>query len=143
VDAPLFSYRVHDSNQNSQEVRSGALKRLVDQYVLSFNTDDGVRERAGLNGEDLARNFVREDIAKRAIFALIRADIEEARRAVSFGVATYPELMRSEPLALLARAMVMTRWVSGPALSLLAGPLGKRQLAQSYLIREGRPDGSV
>ena len=71
LDIPLFSYRVHPSNQDSQQAKSGALKRLVDQYVLSFNADPAVRERGGATNDDLARNFVREDIAKRAILSLI------------------------------------------------------------------------
>jgi glycosyltransferase involved in cell wall biosynthesis len=143
VDTPLFSYRVHDSNQGSQEVASGALKQLVDDYVLSFGTEDGVRERAGVTNDEMARCYVREDISKRALLALVQRDPAWARRAVAFGVAAYPELMRKDPLALLTRGLVATRIVSSPLLSLVGGTMAQRHLGQRRLIREGVPDGSV
>ncbi len=141
VDAPLYSYRVHASNQNSQQSQSGALKFLLDQYILSFNTDPELRARAGVDQADLARSFVREDIAKRAVLDLIKGDKLMAKRCVLLGRAAYPHLMDRDPLALAARALVATRVVSSPLLHRFEEPLRRRLLSQSTLIKRVRPVG--
>jgi glycosyltransferase involved in cell wall biosynthesis len=143
VDLPLFSYRVHPSNQDAQQARSGALKRQVDQYVLSFNADPVVRERAGYDMDDLARNFIREDIAKRSILSLIERDPTTARRIVSFGRAAYPELMRTEPLALLARGLAMAGPLTAPVLARVGPAVLRRQLNQKSVIRRALTDTST
>jgi glycosyltransferase involved in cell wall biosynthesis len=142
IDLPLFSYRVHPFNQDAQQARSGALKRQVDQYVLSFNSDPIVRERAGYDADDLARNFIREDIAKRSILSLIERDPATARRIVAFGRAAYPELMRSEPVALLAQGLAMAGPLTAPLLARI-GPFAlRRQLDQKSVIRRALTDTS-
>ena len=142
IDIPLFSYRVHPFNQDSQQARSGALKRQVDQYILSFNTDKAVCDRAGVSADDLTRNFIREDIAKRSILSLIERDPTTARRILSFGRAAYPELMRSDPLALLAQGLVLGHAVTVPALARIGPAVLQRQLSQKAVIRRALTDTS-
>jgi len=141
VDEPLFCYRVHSSNQHSQETQSGALKRLVDQYVLSFNADDSVCDRAGVSKDELAQCFIREDVAKRAILSLIEGDGGWARRNIAFGTAAYPRLMRSDPLAVLARALVAFRPLTVPILGIFASSIRRRLIAQRTLLQDARADG--
>ena len=140
VDIPLFSYRVHPSNQDAQQARSGALKRQVDQYVLSFNADPIVRERAGVTSDDLARNFIREDIAKRSVLSLIERDPVTASRIISFGRAAYPELMRTDPIALLARGLAAAGPLSAPVLARVGPALLRRQLRQKTVLRRALDD---
>jgi glycosyltransferase involved in cell wall biosynthesis len=141
IDSPLFGYRVHPSNQDGQQLRSGAMKRIVDQYVATFNTDPAVLERAGVTNADMARNFVREDVAKRAVLSLIERDLPSAQRIISFGRATYPGLMRTDNLALVARALVATRWATAPVLARIGPRMFERQLAQKMVFRRALADG--
>jgi hypothetical protein len=139
IDSPLFSYRVHSSNQSAQQSRVGALKFLVDQYTLSFNTDPQVKAAANTTSDELAQSFVREDIAKRALVALVTGDRVLAKRTIAFGMATYPKLMASDPLVLLARALVAGRFVTSSVLRRFEGPVRTRMLTQSMLVKEGNP----
>jgi hypothetical protein len=91
VDRPLFAYRVHTSNQNSQERRSGALKRLVDEYCYTFDLDPQVLDRSGVAKEDVVKAFVEHDIALRGLASLSEDDRTGARRTLRFGQAVYPE----------------------------------------------------
>jgi glycosyltransferase involved in cell wall biosynthesis len=140
IDRPLFGYRVHASNQERQQSEVGALKRLVDQYVSTFNTDALVRERAGVTDEMMARNFIREDIAKRAVLSLIERDLTGAQRTISMGRACYPRLMRTDPMAVTARALVATRWLTAPALARVGPRLFRRQLALKSVVRQALTD---
>ncbi len=139
IDSPLFSYRVHSSNQNSQQSRVGALKFLVDQYTLSFNTDPQVRSTGNTTSEELAQSFVREDIAKRSVLALVTGDPVLAQRTIAFGMATYPKLMSSDPLAVVARALVAGRLATSPLLRRFERRARSSILAQSVLVKEGSP----
>ena len=65
-----------------------------------------------------------------------------ARRIVSFGRAAYPELMRSDPLAVLAQTLVAARGLSVPVLSRVGPPLLGRQLDQKSVIRRALHDTS-
>jgi len=120
IDHPMFEYRVHAGGQGPQEQRSGALKHLTDQYVATFNLPDSVLARAGLDREALARAFVEQDIALRGLVSLAEGKRTMARRAVRFGLATYPALARRNPRVWLLRAL------------LVLGPTGTRiaQLAR-------------
>ena len=112
IEAPLFSYRVHGANQNSQQSQSGALKHLMDQYRISFNSDERVLEAARLDSTFLAKAFIEHDVALRGLKALAEGGRHLAKRHLLFGLATYPSIcLRSR------RA-----WMLGAAL--LLGPIG-------------------
>jgi hypothetical protein len=112
VEAPLFSYRVHGSNQNAQQRQSGALKHMMDQYRATFDTAPAVLEAAGLSQKDLACAFVEHDVALRGLKAVAEGERHLARRHFHFGQAAYP--------ALVARSR--RAWILRAALAL--GPLG-------------------
>jgi glycosyltransferase involved in cell wall biosynthesis len=114
IDHPLFDYRVHDAGQGPQEQRSGALKYLVDQYVSTFQLPDDLHARAGLDRPALAAAFIEQDIALRGLLALSNGQRLQARRAVHFGLAAYPELARANPKLWALRTL------------LALGPLGPR-----------------
>jgi len=108
--------------------------------VLSFNADPIVRERAGVTSDDLARNFIREDIAKRSVLSLIERDPVTASRIISFGRAAYPELMRTDPIALLARGLAAAGPLSAPVLARVGPALLRRQLRQKTVLRRALDD---
>ena len=116
VEAPLFGYRWHASNQTAQQARSGALKHLVDQYVATFDLPAPVLERAGLTRADLAAAFVEHDVALRGLLALAQHRRVLARRILHFGRAAYPEAMRRNGKVWLLRLLLLL----GPLGSLLA-----------------------
>lgn len=121
IEAPLFSYRIHGANQNSQQHQSGALKHLMDQYRISFNSDVKVLEAARLDSIFLAKAFIEHDVVLRGLKVLAEGGRHLAKRHLFFGLAAYPSIcLRSR------RA-----WMLGAALAL--GPLGtwiaKRRLS--------------
>ncbi len=112
VDLPLFSYRVHTSNQGSLQRSSGALKHLLDQYRATFDTAPEVLAAAGLTKDDLARAFIEHDVALRGLKSVAEGERALARRHHDFGQATYPAFMASSRLARMLR------------LALWLGPVG-------------------
>lgn len=90
IDAPLFAYRWHTTNQAAQQKSSGALKFLVDEYVSSFEVDAKLLARAGLTREEVERAFVEHDIARHGLATLAKGEVDRARRILLFGMSTYP-----------------------------------------------------
>lgn len=118
VDAPLFSYRVHATNQNSLQARSGALKHLVDQYVSTFDTPPAVLQRAGMTVDDLAKAFIEEDVLLRGFKKVADGDRLGARRGLAFGKAAYPALSWSAKhllLHILSRIGPPGTWIARAA----------------------------
>lgn len=141
VEAPLFSYRVHDSNQNAQQRQSGALKHLMDQYRATFDTSPAVMEAAGLSREDLAMAFVEHDIALRGLRAVAEGERHLARRHLDFGRATYPAIVARSRRAWMLRAALFL----GPIGTLVARWRLMSALAAyraGGIIETGRPDAS-
>lgn len=114
IDHPLFEYRVHDAGQGPQELRSGALKHLTDEYIATFNLPQEVLAKAGVTREVLAAAFIEQDIALRGLLALSQGRRATARRGVDFGRAAYPELLRANSKVWALRAL------------LALGPVGTR-----------------
>lgn len=126
IDHPMFDYRVHDAGQGPQEQRSGALKYLIDQYVSTFHLPDDLYTRAGLDRDAVAAAFIEHDIALRGLVALAGGQRAQARRAVHFGLATYPRLARANTKLWALRALLAL----GPA-----GPPIARALRQRVEAR--------
>lgn len=133
IDHDLFDYRVHEGGQGPQEQRSGALKHLTDEYVATFNLPDNILKKAGIERSAIAEAFIEQDIALRGLLSVAKGNRVAARRAVHFGLATYPQLTRKNQKVWLLRGL------------LALGPLGTRvaRLAQSraqsqWLARESR-----
>lgn len=123
VDSPLFSYRVHDANQNAQQRQSGALKHLMDQYRATFDTAPEILSAAGVPKDRLAEAFIEHDVGLRGLKLVAEGHRRLARRHLDFGRAAYPAICRK------------SRWVRMLRLALAAGPLGtaltKRRLQQA------------
>jgi glycosyltransferase involved in cell wall biosynthesis len=94
VDRPLFAYRVHTQNQNSQEAAGGALKYLVDEYVSTLELDAAVLARLGVTRESLGDALVEHDIARHGLATLAKGNRVRARRILQFGRAVYPDSVR-------------------------------------------------
>ena len=144
VDIPLFSYRVHPSNQDAQQARSGALKRSDRPVrpVVQHRSRSCASGPASRPTTWPATSSARTSPSARSC-RLIERDTTAARRTLSFGQAAYPELMRTDPLALLARGLVLGRAVHAPG----AGPdrpaALRRQLSQKTVIRKALTDTSA
>lgn len=126
VDAPLFGYRIHDSNQNSIQASTGALKHSVDQYVATFSTNDHILAAANLSKEQLAEAFIEQDIALRGLKSIAEGDRSHAQRLYDFGRATYPDIHRKNPKIWALRSLLKLGW---------AGTLMADQLKDSALTR--------
>jgi hypothetical protein len=134
IDHPLFEYRVHDGGQGPQEQRSGALKHLTDEYIATFNLPDGVLKKAGVTREALAAAFVEQDIALRGFLALAQGKRTTARRGLMFGMAAYPQLVRTNPKIWALGALLAL----GPAGTAVAKVLRNR-MQKDWQARESRP----
>lgn len=119
VDAPLFAYRWHTTNQAAQQKSSGALKFLVDEYVSSFEVDAALLKRAGLSKAEVERAFVEYDIARHGLATLAKGDVERARRILLFGMSTYP-------------AHATRNWKLWALAGLAVLPLGERVAKLAY-----------
>jgi glycosyltransferase involved in cell wall biosynthesis len=94
VDRPMSRYRVHNSNQLSQQARSGALKNAVDDYASTFELSGDLLKRLQLSSDDVERAFITHNLIHNAFTATSRGDRRHARRLIEFGKATYPDQMR-------------------------------------------------
>lgn len=119
IDKPLFSYRVHSSNQAAQQRRSGALKHLMDQYRATFDLAPEVLTAAGMDRRDLARAFIEHDVALRGLKHVAEGERVLARRGLDFGRAAYPDLLSRSAWAWALRAALAV----GPLGTLVAGRL--------------------
>ncbi|HET7501660.1 MAG TPA: glycosyltransferase family 2 protein [Kofleriaceae bacterium] len=138
IDHPLFEYRVHDAGQGPQELRSGALKHLTDEYIATFNLPEQVLQKAGISRDVLAAAFVEQDIALRGFVALAQGRRAMARRGIDFGRAAYPELVRGSSKVWALRALL----VLGPVGTRIAAALRDR-MEQRWKQRESRPSGDA
>lgn len=120
LDRDLFAYRWHACNQTAAQQARGVLKYMVDEYVATFELDEGLLEKAGLRREDLERAFVEQDVARHGLATLGRGDARKARRILDFGLAAYPEHTRRSPRAFALRAL------------LAAGPVGRAVAGAAY-----------
>jgi glycosyltransferase involved in cell wall biosynthesis len=103
---PLFSYRVHASNQLSLQRQSGALKYLVDDYLSSVELSDQILTTAGLSRTDVEKAYVEMDIGRHGLATLARRNAFEARRIANFGKAVYPRHARRNVKVQLLRALL-------------------------------------
>jgi hypothetical protein len=120
VDRPLFAYRWHEQNQNSQQAASGALKYLVDEYASSLEIDEAVLKRLGITRQTVSDALIEYDIARHGLATLAKGDRVRAMRILQFGRAVYPDSVRHNRHARIL------------AILLRFGPLGERVAAWAY-----------
>jgi hypothetical protein len=138
IDHPLFEYRVHDAGQGPQELRSGALKHLADEYIATFNLPEPVLAKAGMTREALAEAFIEQDIALRGFLAVAQGRRTMARRGIDFGRAAYPELLRSNSKVWALRALLAL----GPVGTRVAAALRDR-VERRWKAQQSRPSGTA
>ncbi len=120
VDRPLFSYRVHGSNQANLENAAGALKSLVDEYVSTLELEPKLLARVGLSRNEVTDAYVEHVIGRHGLATLARGQRVRARQILDFGRATYPNHLRNNRKVLALRAL------------LALGPLGQRVARRAY-----------
>jgi glycosyltransferase involved in cell wall biosynthesis len=126
VEAPLFSYRWHSSNQTAIHSTQRSLAFLIDDYVNTFDIAEAMLARAGLSREDVVGAFVEYDIARHGLATLARGDRSRARRISDFGRATYPQQSGRNRKALALRLL------------LGLGPIGEQLAARAYRVSNDR-----
>jgi hypothetical protein len=133
VDAPLFDYRIHASNQDAQQARAGAMKHLTDQYISTFSLDAELLAKASLTREELVAAFVEQDIALRGLKLLAENKAPLAARTLRYGQAVYPEQVRRNRKVWALRALLAL----GPAGQFLAErSVGVAQRAWERSLRQ-------
>jgi glycosyltransferase involved in cell wall biosynthesis len=120
VDQPLFAYRWHEQNQNSQQAASGNLKYLVDEYASTLEVDEAVLKRLGITRQTLNDALIEYDIARHGLATLAKGNRVRAMRILQFGRAVYPDSVRHNRNARILSIL------------LRFGPLGERIAAWAY-----------
>lgn len=131
IDRPLFSYRVHQSNQNSLQASAGALKFMVDEYLASIEVDPKWLEKAGLSKVEVEQAFVEHDVARHGLATLAKGETLKAKRVLRFGKAVYPWHVRRNRKA----------WLLAGLLAL--GPVGSGIARRAYQSRRQRVNGEA
>jgi len=117
IDAELFAYRWHSSNQEAQQQKTRALKYLVDEYTSTLQLDEATLRGIGLERSEVVQAFLTNDIALRGLRDIAAGRRSEALRALRFAQATYPWAIGQNGAVWLLRAAV----AAGPA----APPIGR------------------
>lgn len=89
VKHPFVKYRVHENNQSAQQIRSGALKHLLDQYTSTFLTREEVLKVGKMTRSKMIRNYYIQDIFYRGLKDLYEGNLNMLHRRLLFGVASY------------------------------------------------------
>lgn len=127
VDAPLFAYRWHATNQTAQQEGTRALKHLTDEYASTLEIAPELLARAGLDRAAIERAFLKYDIVRHGLGTLARGGRARARRILHFGRATYPWHLKRLPGA----------WALGGLLTL--GPFGRWVARLAYASYRKEP----
>ncbi|WP_308254655.1 glycosyltransferase [Geminocystis sp. GBBB08] len=111
VDEALFSYRVHNNNQGSQQVKMGAIKHHIDEYVATINVQESLLKKANINRQQLVDAFIEQDIALRGLKFLGEGNSLLARRILHFGLATYPKVASKNTKVKLLKLLLFTGFI--------------------------------
>ncbi len=93
IDQPLFQYRWHNQNQTAQQINSGHLKFLVDEYRNTMDIGNDMLTTAALSRHQVNASFIRNGILRHGIGEFTRGRWLKALRIFFFGLSTYPGLM--------------------------------------------------
>lgn len=93
VDDALFQYRWHNQNQTAQQINSGHLKFLVDEYRNTMDIGNDMLAVAQVSRHQVNASFIRNDIFRHGIGEFTRGRWLKALRIFFFGLSTYPGLM--------------------------------------------------
>jgi glycosyltransferase involved in cell wall biosynthesis len=119
INKLLFSYRVHSSNQLSQNQARRTIKLPIDRYLFSIQYEDEQLERAGVRRNSVARFVVEDSCLKEGLRELRDRHTTMAFRHLMFAFSAYP-------------VQALKNWKSYLLLFMIClGPVG------SYLTRLG------
>lgn len=90
IDIEAFYYRVHTNNQNAQQSKAGYLKFLVDEYRSTIEIDEKMLAGTGLKKDDVAKNFINQDILNDSFHSLKNGNWLFSLRQLLFGMSVYP-----------------------------------------------------
>jgi hypothetical protein len=94
---PLFSWRIHESNQTAQERAAGAIKESLDNYIYTFEYPAQFLAQYGVTQQDLARAFIERSCLLKALTEIKDGSALLAFRYLCFALATYPRLTLRNP----------------------------------------------
>jgi hypothetical protein len=95
LDLPLFQYRWHINNQESQQKQNKALNYWVDEYRNSIEITNELLAKAEFSRETIQQVFIRRCIFSNVYNFSKLGDIYMAKRLLSFGYACYPAHCKS------------------------------------------------
>lgn len=93
LDKQLFDYRVHPTNQLSQQASSGHLKYIIDEYRASMEVDALMLQKSRLTIGYVQDSFIKNAIFKHGIGELAKGLWVKSLRIFFMGLATYPVRM--------------------------------------------------
>lgn len=111
LDNPLFKYRWHQNNQLGQESKTGILKYWLDEYRNSFEPDQDMLAKAGITKQELMQHFC-VHLMKYVFASIKQNDRTTASRLMAYGIATYPNVFRSNKYYWPFRLMLYTMPIS-------------------------------
>lgn len=112
IDEPLFEYRWHASNQLAQEISSGYLKYVTDEYRTVIEMSPKLLGKARITRPELHRAFIDNVIIRHGLGELRRGFVLKSLRVFFYGWATFPALMLRD----------FRTYIYGPLV--LLGPIG-------------------
>ncbi|MBX2894283.1 MAG: glycosyltransferase family 2 protein [Cyclobacteriaceae bacterium] len=93
VDKALFQYRWHNQNQTAQQLNTGYLKYMVDEYRNTIEITPAMLSHAAINREEFIEAFVKCDVYRHGLGEFSRGRWLKSCRVFFFGLSTYPGKM--------------------------------------------------
>ena len=107
IDAPLFQYRWHNTNQAAQQSQSQILKYWMDEYRNCFEISDSFLLKTGLHANAIPQYFIDRCIVPYVFNYLKQGQIVMAKRLLNFGLSCYPNQLKKNkyyyPLYIISR----------------------------------------
>lgn len=93
VDKSLFQYRWHNQNQTAQQLNTGYLKYMMDEYRNTMEITPEMLAHASITREEFVRVFVQRDIIHHGLGEFSRGRWLKSCRILFFGLSVYPALV--------------------------------------------------
>jgi len=91
IEEPLFHYRIHNQNQESQAKRQGAPRLFFDRYYYTIEFDQNFFSKIGITQNDIRDVFLRRTCGQSVLFNALHRNSKRAWQGFLFAAATYPE----------------------------------------------------
>jgi len=97
IHEPLFSWRIHESNQTSIERSEGAIKKSLDDYIYTFEYPSRFLEEHGVKREEMIVSFIDRACLRKALAEIKDGSFILSFRYLAFALATYPRTTLCNP----------------------------------------------